>query len=118
MSILRACADWRVIAILVALGAGVVAFAPNLIAAAIPLLIVVACPLSMIVMMRAMAGHPSTPSPMQDRQASQLRERLAATRLEQQQLERELARLESVDRVQTAEAPGNTQAADGRARPS
>ena len=118
MSILRACADWRVIAILAAVGAGVVVFAPNLIAAAVPLLIVAACPLSMLVMMRAMAGHPSTPSPLQDRQASQLRERLAATRLEQRQLERELARLESVDRVQTAEARDSAPSTDGRARPS
>lgn len=107
MSILRACADWRVVAILVAVGAGVAVFAPNLIAAAIPLLLVAACPLSMLVMMRTMTGRPSNPSPGPGRASgdspSQLRERLAVTRLERERLERELARLESADRVPAAE---------------
>jgi len=119
--ILRACADWRVIAILVAAGAGVVPFAPNPIAAVVPLLIVAACPLLMLVMMRTMSGHASTPTPGQvldsaDR-PSQLRERLAAARLEQQRLEWELARLDSVDRVQTADVRGGALAADVRAEP-
>ncbi len=122
MSILRACADWRVVAILVAVGAGVAVFAPNLIAAAIPLLLVAACPLSMLVMMRTMTGQPSNPSPGPGRASgdspSQLRGRLAVTRLEQQRLERELARLDSGDRVATAEARGNAPAADVGARPS
>ena len=122
LSILRACADWRVVAILVAVGAGVAVLAPNLIAAAIPLLLVAACPLSMLVMMRTMGGHQSNPSPRLDPAAvdrpAQLREQLVAARLEQQQLERELARLESADRVPTAESRGNAPAADVPARPS
>lgn len=122
MSILRACADWRVVAMLVAVGAGVAVLAPNLIAAAIPLLLVAACPLSMLVMMRTMGGQQSSASPRLDPGAvdrpAQLREQLAATRLEQQHLERELARVESADRVPPADAPGNTTAPDVRARPS
>ena len=109
MSILRACADWRVVASLVAVGAGVAVFAPNLIAAAIPLLLVAACPISMLVMMRTMGGQQSNASPRLDPgtvdRTTQLRRQLAATRLEQQQLERELARIESADRVPPDEWP-------------
>jgi hypothetical protein len=121
MSILRACADWRVVAILVAGGAGVAVFAPNLIAAAIPLLLVAACPISMLVMMRTMGGQQSNASPMLDPGAvdrtAQLRRQLAATRLEQHQLERELARIESADRVPFAEARANVTVPEVRARP-
>ncbi len=122
MSILRACADWRVVAILVAVGAGVAVLAPNLIAAAIPLLIVAACPISMLVMMRTMGGQHANasarldPGPV-DRPA-QLREQLAANRLEQRQLERELARVESAEGVASIEVRANTAAPDGRARSS
>ncbi len=116
MNILRACLNWRVIAVLVAVGAGVAVFAPNLIAAAFPVLLVVACPLSMIVMMRTMAGHQSNQSVAPYRGSadwsSQLRERLAATRLEQQELELDLARVESADRVAPAEGREITPAAD------
>lgn len=121
MNILRACADWRVIAVLVAVGAGVAMFAPNLIAAALPLLLVAACPLSMLVMMRTMAGHPANPSPEPvlgiDDRPSQLRARLASTRLEQDRLERELALDEATDRIATAEARGTASTADAGARP-
>jgi hypothetical protein len=122
MNILRACLNWRVVGVLVAVGAGLALLAPNLIAAAFPLLIVAACPVSMLVMMRTMASHQLSPSagPVQglgDR-PGQLRERLAATRLEQQQLERELARLESAERATRAEARGSTPAADVGAGPS
>ena len=114
MSILRACADWRVVAGVTAVGVGVAVFAPNLIAAAVPLLIVAVCPVSMLVMMRAMGSHPSTPNPPEHRQPAQLRERLAASRLEQEHLEQELARLEAPARVQTAGARGHAPAADVR----
>ena len=118
MSILRACADWRVVGGFAAVGVGVAVFAPNLIAAAVPLLIVAVCPVSMLVMMRAMGGHPSTPNPPEHSQPAQLRERLAASRLEQEQLEQELARLEAPARAQTARARGNPPAADVRTEPN
>jgi hypothetical protein len=122
MNILRACADWRVIAVLVAVGIGVAVFAPNLMAAAVPLLLVATCPLSMLVMMRTMAGHPANPSPEpvlgSDDRPSQLREQLASTRREQGRLERELALAEATDRIATADTHGITPAADAGARPS
>ncbi len=50
------CFNWKVAAGLTAAGVAVFAFAPNLIGAALPVLIIAACPLSMVVMMRAMSG--------------------------------------------------------------
>lgn len=47
------CLNWKVMAALAAAGVGLYAFAPELAAAALPLLIVAACPLSMLLMMRA-----------------------------------------------------------------
>jgi len=53
---MKMCFNWKVAAGLTAAGVAVFAFAPNLIGAALPVLIIAACPLSMIVMMRAMSG--------------------------------------------------------------
>ena len=121
MSILRACADWRVVAVLVAVGAGVALLTPNLVVAAIPLLLVAACPLSMIVMMRTMGDHQSKPSMGLDGSGdrrSHLQDRLAATQLERLQLERELARLDGGDRDAPVETRRRPPAADVRARSS
>ncbi len=53
---MKMCFNWKVAAGLTAAGVAVFAFAPNLIGAALPLLIIAACPLSMVVMVRAMSG--------------------------------------------------------------
>jgi hypothetical protein len=116
MSILRACADRRVVAFLVAVGAAVAVLAPNLIAAAVPFLVVAACPLSMLVMMRMMGGQGSGPNQESGLGAgdgaSRLRERLAAVRLEQDKLERELVRLETADRGGASETRIKTTAGE------
>jgi len=57
VNILRACFDWRVLSGLAALGVAVYLVAPSLIAAAIPILLLAACPLSMLLMMKAMRGQ-------------------------------------------------------------
>ena len=108
MSILRRLADWRVIAVLVAIGAGVAFLAPNMVATAIPLLVVAACPLSMVVMMRSMGSRETHPNPSPDGSAdrrSQLQDQLAASRHEQVQLEQELARLETAEPAVEGAAP-------------
>lgn len=46
----------KVIGGLAVVALGVLAFAPNLLGAALPLLFLAACPLSMVFMMRAMSG--------------------------------------------------------------
>lgn len=59
---LRMCFDKRVIGGLILIGAAVFIFAPNLFAAALPLLFVAACPLSMLLMAKSMtSGAKTTP---------------------------------------------------------
>lgn len=53
----RACFNWKVIGGLALLGLGIWFVSPNLLAAALPVLLLAACPLSMLVMMRSMQGH-------------------------------------------------------------
>lgn len=50
------CLNKKVVAGLAIAGLGIYLFAPNVFGAALPLLILAACPLSMIVMMRMMSG--------------------------------------------------------------
>lgn len=100
MNMLKACYDWRVITALAAVGAGVFLLAPNLIGAALPLLLVAICPLSMILMMRTMGGHEmnavdrAVPASSADR-VDRLRAELAASRREQQRIAQELEQLET-----------------------
>ena len=48
--LLRACYDWRVIAVVIAVGFGTYLAAPRLVATVLPLLVLAICPLSMLVM--------------------------------------------------------------------
>lgn len=117
MHMLRTLADWRVVAVLVAVGVGVALVAPNLISAAIPLLILAACPVSMVVMMRSMGGHEPSPSvgPNRSRdRRGQLHDQLASMQLEQLQLEQELARLDDADDRATGDARGAAAPTDVR----
>ena len=50
------CVNWKVVAALAAAGLGLWAIAPGLATAALPLLVLAACPLSMVLMMRAMGS--------------------------------------------------------------
>jgi len=52
---MKMCFNWKVAAGLTAAGVAVFAFAPSLIGAALPVLFIAACPLSMVVMMRALS---------------------------------------------------------------
>jgi hypothetical protein len=126
MSIMRVVADRRFLAVVVAVGvtgAGLALVAPSVVAAAIPFLIVAACPISMFVMMRSMGDNQSkssmSPAGSTDVRAHLL-DRLAAAQLEQRRLEQELARLESRDPAAVAEPPGRAPAsvAASRARSS
>lgn len=53
------CINKKVVAGLAVAGVAIFAIAPDLIGAALPLLIIAVCPLSMLVMMRAMSGEKS-----------------------------------------------------------
>jgi uncharacterized protein YlxW (UPF0749 family) len=56
MKMLKMCLNWKVLAGLVAVGAGMYAIAPNLAVAALPFLLLAICPLSMMFMMKGMQG--------------------------------------------------------------
>lgn len=53
---MKMCLNWKVLAGLGAVGVGVYLVAPGLAAAALPLLLLAACPLSMLLMMKGMQG--------------------------------------------------------------
>lgn len=61
MSILRYCLDRRVLAVLGVIALGTAILAPRALGAALPLLLLAACPVSMVVMAVAM-GRPAKPN--------------------------------------------------------
>lgn len=65
-SVLAMCLNWKVVGGLAALGLGIFVLAPDLIGLAFPLLLVAACPLSMLVMMRMGRGRPSSTASVPD----------------------------------------------------
>ncbi|MEJ7871413.1 MAG: DUF2933 domain-containing protein [Rubrobacteraceae bacterium] len=60
MQMLKMCLNWKVLAALAVLGAGMYAIAPNLAVAALPFLLLAICPLSMMFMMKGMQGMQGT----------------------------------------------------------
>jgi hypothetical protein len=70
MRVAGMCIDWKVIAGLTVVAAGILVFFPNLFLAALPLLLVAICPLSMLLMMRNMSSMGSMGS-MQGNQGNQ-----------------------------------------------
>ncbi len=100
------CFNWKVIAGLAVVGVGIWAAAPGLAVAALPLLIVAACPLSMLLMMRGMQGGQCAPRPQQagnaaragltrDEQLAELRTQLTDIRAQQSAIAEEVSRLET-----------------------
>ena len=58
---MRFCINWKVVGALAAAAAGIYLVAPGLLGAALPVLALLACPLSMLVMMRAATPGESCP---------------------------------------------------------
>jgi hypothetical protein len=54
LKMLQMCLTWKVLAGLAAVGVGTYLIAPDLVVAALPVLLLLACPLSMMLMMRSM----------------------------------------------------------------
>lgn len=112
MNILRACFDWRVLAGLAALGIAIYLVAPGVMVAAIPLLLLAACPLSMLLMMKAVSGQrPASELPVgrvDGDHVAALRQELADLSRRQEQLNLELRAIEtSQQRVaEASDAPG------------
>ena len=125
------CFNWKVLAGLAGVGLAVWVVAPNLMSAALPLLLVAACPLSMLLMGRGVAGgHCSTQSQQstpperagqpaavqltRDEQLAALKAQLTILEVRQQAIAREVADLQTVDGSAVREAEAVAQAADER----
>lgn len=123
MNILRMCYDWRVLTGLAALGVGVFLVAPGIAAAALPLLILAACPLSMMLMMKSMGGQSMADhqAPAAEAPSAPAGDRVAALRAELTELgrrqERLAAELAVIDADDAPRSPGGPEtAAAQRAR--
>lgn len=89
MNVLRMCLDVRVLAGLALTAGAVWLVAPGLFAAALPILILAACPLSMLVMAWMMRGHGATAP------NTSSADRVVALERERQRIEAEIARARS-----------------------
>ena len=111
LKMLFMCLNWKVVAGLAVVALAVVVVAPQYIWAALPLLIVAACPLSMLFMMRGMHGM-STKSPApgipHDAQLPELQSRLTSLQADQEVITGQIAELERTH--ETAMAEGETAA--------
>jgi hypothetical protein len=126
-NLLGMCLNWRVVAGLAVVGVIILFVAPQFIWAALPLLIVAACPLSMLFMMRGMAGGgsqaPSQSSLMQgdslpaggltrDERLAELQFRLPNVQAESEAIARQIAEIESPEAPVISEAESVARAAD------
>ena len=103
--LLGMCLDWRVLGGLAVVGLGIWLYAPQLIGAALPLLVLLACPLSMAVMAWMMRGS------MRTQDTSLLpTARLAALEQQQARLNSEIGRVRA--ELATPSLPTQTQSAE------
>ncbi len=117
------CLNWKVLAGLAVVGLGIWVVAPNLIVAALPLLLLAACPLSMLLMMRGMQGgqcsaEPERASPpaavrlTREEQLSELKAQLVIAQTRQEAIAREIAELEAANAPAVSAAEAVARAAD------
>ncbi len=113
---------WKVVAVLGGVGLGVWILAPELFRLALPLLLLAACPLAMLFMMRGMHAQPSASEGEMmsasgsngSESSAELRSRLARLQAEQEGLARQLSELEPGPSSGSPRTPAES--AGGRAR--
>jgi hypothetical protein len=91
--LLKMCLNWKVLTVLAVAGLGIGLFAPGLFGRALPILLLAACPISMLVMMATMR-QPTTPMPAPE-DINSLQARLGELTAQQEQVKAHLARLAS-----------------------
>ncbi len=128
LSMLFMCLNWKVVAGLAVVGLIVGVVAPRLLLGAIPLLILAACPLSMLFMMGGMRGNRGNQNASQSAQVSpsqiggttreeqieKLRAQMASTQAQLEALSPETAREESLQASVISEAESVARAAKKR----
>ena len=114
------CLNWKALLGLAVVGLAIWVVAPQLVLAALPLLLVVVCPLSMLVMIgRMRGGQPAQANEFpaegrtRDEQGAELRARLLA---EQEVIARQIAEIESPEIPVLSEAEAVAREADERSR--
>ncbi len=115
LKMLFMCLNWKVVAGLAVVALAVVVVAPQYIWAALPLLIVVACPLSMLFMMRGMHGmNNSSPAPgiPHDAHLPELQSRLSSLQAEQEVIASQIAEHKHTHETAMAEAETSAPIAD------
>ncbi|MGI8513995.1 MAG: DUF2933 domain-containing protein [Acidimicrobiia bacterium] len=91
--LLKMCLNWKVLSGLAVIGLGVGLLAPGLFGRALPILLLAACPISMLVMMATMR-QPSTRAPAPE-DINSLQAQLAELTAQEEQVRKHLARLAS-----------------------
>jgi hypothetical protein len=96
MKLLKACLNPKVLASLAAVGVGVYLFAPGLLAEAVPILLLAACPLSMLLMMWGMqhTQGPGQQTPQEPHVGLTREERIARLQAQQAALADRIGELE------------------------
>jgi len=130
-NLLGMCLNWKVIAGLAVVALLVLVVAPQFIWAALPILLVAACPLSMLFMMRGMSGNgnatASQPAQMRgdqlpvagvtrDEHLAALKSRMSSMQAEQEGIARQIAEIESAEIPVMFEAEAVARGADERSR--
>lgn len=119
------CFNWKVLAGLAVVGVGIWIIAPNLAGAALPFLFVLACPLSMLLMMRGMQGGQCGARPVElsrpvsnaltrEEQLAELKSQLATLQTQQEAIARDISELEPAPAPVVREAETIAQAAEER----
>jgi hypothetical protein len=91
--VLKMCLNWRVLVGLAVAGLGIALLAPGLFGGALPILLLAACPISMLVMMATMRQPTSREAIPED--VNTFQAQLAALTGQQEQVKERLARLAS-----------------------
>jgi hypothetical protein len=121
-NLLGMCLNWKVLAGLAVVGLLVLVVAPQFIGVALPLLLVAACPLSMLFMMRGMSGNgnanqtASQTTQLQEDQLPELQSRLSSVQAEQAAIVRHIAEIESPEVPVVSEAEAVARAAQEQNR--
>ncbi len=125
---IQMCLNWKVLTGLALVGLIVLVVAPQLILAALPILLIAACPLSMLFMMRGMAGNRNATTQMQedqlpaglprDERLAELQFRMSSIQDEQEAIARQIAEIERPEVPIVSEAEAVASAADERNRKS